>query len=134
MPADRFDHFFVAPSDFDRTLAFYQATLGWRLLSRWGGDGPGRGAVLQGGEVQVAIAESHADDPADQSQRAINGTRPTLYIAVEDLLARFAALPDPAVVVIAPERTHWGIDWFVVRDPDGNLIAFTQQPRPQADA
>lgn len=127
MPADSFDHFFVAPSDFDRTLDFYARVLGWQVLSRWGGDGPGRGAVLQNGQVQVAMAEKHLDDTNDESNKAINGTRPTLYIAVDDLAGRFAALPDPGVVVIPPQRTHWGIEWFVVRDPDGNLIAFTQR-------
>ena len=24
------------------------------------------------------------------------------------------------------EPTHWGTRWFVVKDPDGNLIAFEQ--------
>jgi len=124
---DRFDHFFVAPGDFERTLAFYTATLGWKLQSQWGDAAIGRGAVLRSGEVEVAIAERHADDPNDHSNRAINGTRPTLYIAVDDLAARFASLAGSPAVVIPPERTHWGIEWFVVRDPDGNLIAFTQK-------
>jgi hypothetical protein len=25
------------------------------------------------------------------------------------------------------EATHWGTRWFVVRDPDGNLVAFEQR-------
>lgn len=86
MAADRFDHFFVAPTDFDRTLDFYARVLGWQVLSRWGGDGPGRGAVLQNGQMQVAMAEPHADE------------------------------------------------WFVVGDPDGNLIAFTQAAAHAAPA
>ena len=77
--------------------------------------------------MQIAIAEKHTDDIEDHSNKAINGTRPTLYVAVDDLAGRFAELPDKSVVVIEPERTHWGIQWFVVRDPDGNLIAFTQR-------
>jgi uncharacterized glyoxalase superfamily protein PhnB len=28
--------------------------------------------------------------------------------------------------VRAPEATHWGTRWFVVKDPDGNLIAFEE--------
>jgi hypothetical protein len=30
-------------------------------------------------------------------------------------------------VVVKPEATHWGTRWFVVRDPDGNLIAYEQR-------
>jgi uncharacterized glyoxalase superfamily protein PhnB len=123
---DQFDHFFVAPSDFERTLRFYSQALGWEVTSEWGNAASGRGATLRSGAVEVAIAERHTDDPADTSNRAINGVRPTLYVAVDDLDARFARLGDRSVVVIAPEKTHWGIRWFVVRDPDGNLLAFTE--------
>ena len=126
---DEFDHFFVSPSDFDRTLSFYADVLGWGIASRWGERGSGRGATLRSGRMQVVIAEKHADDPTDSSNRAINGARPTLYVAVDDLEARFTGLSERSVVVIPPERTHWGIHWFVVRDPDGNLIAFTQKAR-----
>jgi uncharacterized glyoxalase superfamily protein PhnB len=31
-----------------------------------------------------------------------------------------------AEVVVRPEQTHWGMRWFVVKDPDGNLLAFEQ--------
>jgi uncharacterized glyoxalase superfamily protein PhnB len=124
---DRFDHFFVAPSDFERTLRFYSEVLGWEVTSRWGDVASGRGATLRSGAVEAAIAEKHVDDPADGSNRAINGVHPTLYIAVEDLDARYAALQDCSIIVIPPEDTHWGIRWFVVRDPDGNLLAFTQR-------
>jgi predicted enzyme related to lactoylglutathione lyase len=124
---DRFDHFFVRPVDFDRTKRFYEQVLGWKVLSEWGTAETGRGAVLGRGEVQVAIAERHRDAIDDRSDLAVNGQRPTLYIAVGDLRARFDEIEEKRVVVIAPERTHWGIEWFVVRDPDGNLIAYTQQ-------
>jgi uncharacterized glyoxalase superfamily protein PhnB len=29
-------------------------------------------------------------------------------------------------VVAPPGPTHWGTRWFVVRDPDGNTIAFEE--------
>jgi predicted enzyme related to lactoylglutathione lyase len=124
---DHFDHFFIRPTDFERTKRFYQEVLGWTVLSEWGAAATGRGAVLGRGQLQVAIAEKHEDAIADQSDLAVNGQRPTLYVAVSDLRARFDDIADKSVVVITPERTHWGIDWFVVKDPDGNLIAYTQQ-------
>jgi catechol 2,3-dioxygenase-like lactoylglutathione lyase family enzyme len=127
MAADAFDHFFVAPSDFQRTLDFYTKVLGWVVTSEWGSPGDGRGATIQSGDMKAAIAEAHRHDTHDESKSAINGTRPTIYIAVDHLEERFRTLPDKRCVVIAPERTHWGILWFVVRDPDGNLIAYTQR-------
>jgi catechol 2,3-dioxygenase-like lactoylglutathione lyase family enzyme len=60
---DRFDHVFVAPSDFDRALAFYRDALGWRSTATWGGAGAPRGAMLVGGGVPSVIAEQQrADD------------------------------------------------------------------------
>ena len=41
--------------------------------------------------------------------------------------AKFDSLRDRAADLVPPERTHWGIEWFVVRDPDQNLIAFMQK-------
>jgi predicted enzyme related to lactoylglutathione lyase len=124
---DEFDHFFLSPSNFDRTLSFYADVLGWEITSSWGQRGSGRGAMLKSGRMQAVIAEKHSDDPTDSSNRAINGERPTMYVAVDDLEAKFAGLRDRSAVVIPPEMTHWGIKWFVMRDPDGNLIAFTQR-------
>jgi uncharacterized glyoxalase superfamily protein PhnB len=129
MSTDSFDHFFVAPTDFDKTLDFYTRNLGWQITAEWGSkaSGQSRGATLQSGDMKAAIAEAHVHATRDQSKSGINGTRPTIYIAVDDLRARFKAITDTTCIVIPPERTHWGIEWFVVRDPDGNLIAYTQR-------
>ena len=125
MAADRFDHLFVAPVHFERALAFYRKTLGWAVDSEWGGNGAPRGAQFNGGGVKIVIAEPHASDDSAWSH-GINDRRPTLHLRVDDLDARFAQLPDERTVVVRPERTHWGTRWFVVRDPDDNLIAFEQ--------
>ena len=94
MAADRFDHLFIAPSDFDRTLAFYRDTLGWRVAAHWGGGGAPRGAQLDGGGTRLVIAEPH--DAADRSwTHGIHGARPTLHLAVDDVDARYAALRRP---------------------------------------
>jgi uncharacterized glyoxalase superfamily protein PhnB len=53
-----------------------------------------------------------------------------VHLTVDDLDARFRALGSSADVVVAPESTHWGTRWFIVRDPDGNLLAYEQnEPR-----
>jgi uncharacterized glyoxalase superfamily protein PhnB len=51
---------------------------------------------------------------------------PNLHLDIHDLDARFRMLPKGMHVVKEPEPTQWGTRWFLVRDPDGNLIAFEQ--------
>lgn len=127
MPADRFDHLFIQPADFDAALAFYRDRLGWRVLWSWGGPGEPRGAGLASAGVTLVLAEPHP--AADRSKtHGIRGTRPTLHLRVDDITRRHAQLGDAAQ--FPPEATHWGTQWFVAADPDGNLIAFEQADDP----
>jgi len=114
--ADRFHHLFIAPGDFEASLRFYRDSLGWTVTNTWGDNGAVRGAVLSGGGVEMVIAS----DPAYPTGR------PILHLDIHDIDARFKALPKGVKVVTPPEDTHWGTRWFVVRDPDGNLIAFEE--------
>lgn len=56
------------------------------------------------------------------------GARPTVHLAVDDLDVRYAQIAPSGTALFAPEATHWGTRWFVVRDPDGNLIAYEEKP------
>jgi catechol 2,3-dioxygenase-like lactoylglutathione lyase family enzyme len=114
--SDRFHHVFIAPADFDASLRFYRDALGWTVTRTWGGNGTVRGALLSGGGVEVVIAA----DPGYPVGR------PVLHLDIHDIDARFKSLPKSIEVVTPPEDTHWGTRWFVVRDPDGNLIAFEE--------
>ncbi|HSN20098.1 MAG TPA: VOC family protein [Usitatibacter sp.] len=116
---DRFHHLFIAPRDFEKSLAFYRDKLGWSVTRKWGGNGSGRGVVLSGGGVELVLAEKQGGD-----------AKPTMHLDVHDLDARFKELPKGANVVTKPEPTPWGTRWFVVKDPDGNLIAF-EEIRPR---
>ena len=49
-----------------------------------------------------------------------------MHLDIHDIDERFRVLPKGTHVVIEPQSTHWGTRWFVVRDPDGNLIAFEE--------
>lgn len=126
---DRFDHLFIAPQSFDAALAFYRETLGWQIVQRWGSATEPRGAILDGGGVRLVLAEPHGSDDRSWSH-GINGVRPTLHLRVDDLDQRFAELAPSAVVVVPLQATHWGTRWFVVKDPDDNLIAFEQPVYP----
>lgn len=124
--SDRFHHLFIAPADYKASLAFYRDVLGWVVTENWGGEGSGRGAILSGGGIKVVIGER---DP-EATGPAGSGTRPNVHLDIHDIDARFRSLPKGTHVVVEPEHTHWGTRWFVVRDPDGNLIAFEEVPRP----
>ncbi len=112
--SDRFHHLFIRPEDFKRSLEFYRDVLGWQVTDSWGGDGEDRGAILSGGGMKVVISEGAMEDA------------PQVHLDIHDIEARFRKLPPGTHVVRPPEDTHWGTRWFVVRDPDGNLIAFEE--------
>ena len=116
---DRFHHLFIAVADFDKSLAFYRDTLGWQVVADWGQDGKERGAVLSGGGIKVVIAEEHL-------AKGANGIQPNVHLDIHDIDARFKKIHKGAHIVVEPEETHWGTRWFVVRDPDGNMIAFEE--------
>jgi uncharacterized glyoxalase superfamily protein PhnB len=122
---DHFDHVFIAPGQYDTALAIYRDVLGWRVTCRWGDEGGPRGCELDGGDVRLVLGEQHEADDHSWSS-GFNGRRPTLHLRVPDLDARFAQVSDASSVVVAPEATHWGTRWFVLRDPGDNLIAFEQ--------
>ena len=121
--SDRFHHLLIAPKDYDASLAFYRDVLGWSITRTWGGAGEGRGAVLSSGGMKMVIAERSSEGGADDQLGEI---RPNVHLDIHDVDARFRALPKGTHVVREPERTPWGTRWFVVRDPDGNLIAFEE--------
>ena len=112
--SDRFHHIFIKPGDFDKSLEFYRDILGWDVTDSWGGNGADRGAILSGGGMKVVISQEERADA------------PQVHLDIHNIDARFAKLPKGTHVVRPPENTKWGTRWFVVRDPDGTLIAFEE--------
>lgn len=124
--SDRFHHFFIAPKDFDASLTFYRDTLGWQVMSVWTDNFGKRGAQLSGGGIKVVIAEEHnAVEMRDIAAKA-HAHSPTVHLDIHDANARFAQIRAGEHVVIPPEDNNRGRRWFVVKDPDGNLIAFNE--------
>jgi catechol 2,3-dioxygenase-like lactoylglutathione lyase family enzyme len=119
---DRFDHLHVQAADFGRSLAFYRDTLGWTVVSSWGDEAAGRGVVLSGGGIKIVLVERGPD---------AGGGRPcpVVHLDIHDVDRRFAGMPAGEHVVVPPGTNERGVRAFVVRDPDGNLIAFEEVNR-----
>jgi len=123
---DRFEHLSIAPRDFDASFRFYRQILCWQLTREWTDEDGKRSAELSGGGVRIVIAEP---DEAAGSQDLVGVAHPnsmTVHLDIHDADQRFASIAPGDHVVVAPEVNRRGIRWFVVRDPDGNLIAFNE--------
>ena len=132
--ADEFDHIFISPSNFDASLGFYKDGLGWSMESSWGGDGEPRGAALTSTSgFKLVIAERHESLGDHAQSHGYIDAKPTIYVRVDDVDQRYDQLASRKQVVIPPENTHWGIRWFVTKDPDNNLIAFCSGLKKDAD-
>lgn len=117
---DRFHHQYIAAADYDASLRFYRDALGWAITREWGGQGLPRGAILSGGGVKVVIVEPAA---------GVAPGAPIMHLDIHDIDARFRELGPGVEVVTPPGDSPWGTRWFVVKDPDGNRIAFEEVHR-----
>jgi uncharacterized glyoxalase superfamily protein PhnB len=80
--------------------------------------------LKSGDGLTVILAERHVDHQDNAWKSGINGARPTLHLETDNVDERFKNIPAGDHVIVQPETTHWGARWFVVKDPDDNLIAF----------
>lgn len=55
------------------------------------------------------------------------GSTNEISFSVEDVESLWSKVKDAAEVVSPLEKTPWGTYRFVVKDPDGNLLAFAQE-------
>ena len=121
MVSDRFEHLFISPRDFNASRKFYVDILGWQVMSEWTDNHGKKGVILNGGGVRVVLAEPYDGVNIHNSQAPHAST---LHLDIHNADKRFAQIPGGDHIVQAPQNNHWGTRWFVVRDPDGNLIAF----------
>jgi predicted enzyme related to lactoylglutathione lyase len=108
------------PTDLERSLRFYEQTLGLAIYREWD-TGSSRGVVffLGGGGLLEVSGASH------QPPSAATG----LVLQVRDLDATRRSLVEHGVVLEAkPELKPWGLLEFTVRDPDGLTLIFVEVP------
>lgn len=126
MSADRFDYLLITPKDFDASVAFYRDVMQWEIVNEWKSRSGARGMVLSGGGVDIVLVERHANSEYSVLS-GVNGAQPTLHLDIHDVTERFELVPAGDHIVVPPADTHWGVRWFVLKDPDGNLIAFNER-------
>jgi predicted enzyme related to lactoylglutathione lyase len=108
------------PTDLDRSLRFYEQTVGLAIYREWG-TGASRGVVFfLGGGGLLEVSGGGCQPPS----AAIG-----LVLQVRDLRATRGRLAERGVVVEAePELKPWGLLEMTVRDPDGLALIFVEVP------
>ncbi|MDQ6779466.1 MAG: VOC family protein [Actinomycetota bacterium] len=96
--------------DMDRSIAYYQEALGFRLAWR---TADGNLAALASGEIEVLLLVPWTDDSPPPAQSA--------YVYVEDPDAFCAEYQQAGAEIVDPVASRaYGMRDFVVRDPDGH--------------
>ena len=102
--------------DYDRSRAFYEGTLGYRVMEE-GGEPPRFGIFERGRSVLFVNAWKGPPNPVPGVWEA--------YIHVAGLEALFAEYEAAGARIVRPvEETVYGMREFEVADPDGNLLCF----------
>ncbi|MFI4936364.1 MAG: VOC family protein [Caulobacterales bacterium] len=110
-------------ADVERSLAFWQAVLGFEVVTRFEPDGRLMFAMLQSGETPLML-NGRGSDPAERRARS-DYTDAVLYFRVDDVRETYAMLRANGVEVGEPQAQEYGLDEIILRDPDGYEIAFT---------
>jgi catechol 2,3-dioxygenase-like lactoylglutathione lyase family enzyme len=117
-------HFSIAVSDLERSRKFYTDILGLRLVH----DGSSFGMVfLRAGDDHVILARS--DGPLQRSAADSRRAHHAFQIAAAQYDAAKAYLSSRDVEIFEEEDRRTGVfvgRQFYIRDPDGNVIEFTE--------
>lgn len=108
------------PGDLDRSLHFYEQTIGLAIYREWG-TGPSRGvAFFLGGGGLLEVSGGSPQPPSGATE---------LVLQVRDLGAARAFLVERGVLPERePELKPWGLLEMTVRDPDGLALIFVEVP------
>ncbi len=108
--------------DADRSIAFYRDALGFEAAQTFEADGATVWAMLASGDTKLMINQSdHADSTARQDAASYGDV--VLYCYVESARDRHADLTARGVTVGEVTTEAYGMEEFLLRDPDGYEIA-----------
>ncbi len=107
------------PKDLERTLRFYEETLGLAVFREWG-NAANRGVVFFLGAGLLEVSGT-SDEPPSPATRLLLQVRD-----VERERQRLGALG--VQIDEEPARKPWGLIEMVVRDPDGLRVVIVEVP------
>lgn len=110
----------IAPTDFQRSVAFYRDTLGLQIYREFGADGHQTGVVffLGGGYLELS---------APGTTSAMGST--TLWMQVPDVEVEHTRLAALGVEIVdPPAQMPWGLIEMWARDPDGHRLCLVEVP------
>lgn len=114
----------IVTGKFYETWDFYCVHLGFRTVTECG-------VYVQLSHpsgAQIAVLQHELDGPAPELINATDGRGFWLNLDVPDADAEFARLSGAGLDIVAsPEDKPWGERMFVVRDPNGVLIALSHR-------
>jgi catechol 2,3-dioxygenase-like lactoylglutathione lyase family enzyme len=109
----------LRPTDLERSLRFYEETLGLAVYREWG-SGPNRGVAFFLGGGLLEVSGSSAQPPSGAVR---------VVLQVRDLRRAFRQLADNGVEIEEePEVKPWGLFEMTARDPDGLALVFVEVP------
>jgi catechol 2,3-dioxygenase-like lactoylglutathione lyase family enzyme len=110
----------LRPTDLERSLRFYEETIGLAIYREWS-TGPSRAvAFFLGGGGLLEVSGESGHPPSEATG---------LILQVRDLGATHASLRERGVTPEAPpELKPWGLHEMTVRDPDGLALIFVEVP------
>ena len=109
----------LRPSDLERSVRFYEETLGLAVYREWG-EGRSRSVVFFLGGGLLEVSGSSAERPSEAVR---------LFLQVRDLRATRERLVERGVPIEQePELKPWGLFEMVARDPDGLALVFVEVP------
>jgi predicted enzyme related to lactoylglutathione lyase len=110
----------LRPTDFDRSLHFYEQTIGLAIYREWGA-GTTRGTVFFLGGGGLLEISGHSPEPPSGAI--------SLVLQVRDVHATRQRLADQGVAIDAePEQKPWGLIEMTVHDPDGLALIVVEVP------
>lgn len=113
-------------NDLGKSLAFYVDALGFTIQQRWETEGQLRGVMIEAGRCRIGLSQ---DDFARGRDR-VKGLGMSIWLTtaqdLEKLVARIKAAGLPLDQDL--HETPWGGRIFVVADPDGFKLTFTNEP------
>jgi len=107
-------------ADMQRSVDFYTRVLGFRSCWRSPGDGDGENCMIQSGRVEVLLSTGSHLGKAP-------GFAGTLYFNMDGVADFYARVKDQVEIAWPLENMDYGTREFGIHDPDGYLLAFSEE-------